>query len=128
VLSVSSAAAQLADRLTPPRPEADLDTLQIETHASNDMGRLALYACALTIYPVVGMLLADQDRLSHYSETAWPLVLFCVGIPLVMGAVTSGLARLSLGPAALMLAMAGIGGVLSILVLLSIAAALGRLA
>jgi hypothetical protein len=48
------------------------------------MGRLALYACALTIYPVVGMLLADQDRLSHYSETAWPLVLFCVGIPLVM--------------------------------------------
>lgn len=93
------------------------------------MGRIALYGCALTIYPVVGvlLLLVNQAQLSHESNTAWPLVLFCVGLPLVLAAVTSTLARLSLGAAALMLVIAGMGGLLSIFVLLSIAAASGSL-
>jgi hypothetical protein len=109
--------------------KTDLDKLPIETQASNDVGRIALYGCALTIYPVVGvlLLLVNQAQLSHESNTAWPLVLFCVGLPLVLAAVTSTLARLSLGAAALMLVIAGMGGLLSIFVLLSIAAASGSL-
>lgn len=93
------------------------------------MGRVALYSFALTAFPAVGvlLLLANQGWVSNYGDKPWPILLFCIGMPLSLAATTSLLARLSLGAALLLLLTAGLGGVISIGVLLILAAAAGSL-
>jgi hypothetical protein len=92
-------------------------------------GRLGLYGCAFALYPLVGVLLliASRSWVSHYSDKPWPLLLFCIGVPLFLSVVTSVFARLRLAPALLMVVTAALGGGVAILVLLGIVAASGAL-
>jgi hypothetical protein len=98
-------------------------------HALNDVGRVALYGLALTGSPVAGvlLLLANRGWVAHYNDKPWPLLLFCVGTPVFLAAATSALARLHGGSALLLLLTAAVGGVISIGVLLALAAAAGDL-
>ena len=97
--------------------------------SQNDMGRVALYGLALVGYPAVGvlLLLASRGWLSHSSDKPWPLLLFCIGTPLFLAGVSSVMGRLSLGSALLLLITAAVGGVASIGILLTLAAAAGDL-
>ena len=96
---------------------------------SHGVERAPLYALASIGYPVVGMLalLLSRGWLSHYSDRAWPLILFCIGIPLFLAAVTCVVSRLSVGSAFLLLVTGAVGGVASIVVLLALVAAAGDL-